>query len=1323
MSNLESIISGLPGFKIADSHFRIGSKIHISDFYYAKRFFQNGFFASRVAFILAKDIADQIENCGKLEDVKKNGLTLVGYEMYSALLLSLVDKFLRIKWNLRPDKLNHNLFEDAQSLKLCKTFNILNTVVIIVPIASTFSTAVKIEHQLIKLFIGLKNKQLPYFIKPHFNVLYVSDGNPNDEISEIERSFGWESKKANEKIIDVKAFYVNDGAQQIRPQKYYLSVSTQWYKVEECLRCHPLDSNAKNDPRKELPLYETDRTAVTPSIIFDVPKGRNIESADLNRVYQIDSNSVKYGHHTRNNRHFLYGINSEEFLDKNLVAVGLWLRGIKESRVFKSQYKETHRVILISACHYSNSAFINLINETLFSASANIIHYDASNDYIQNFKIVYGREIIEADRIYFIDDSLKSGSAFENIYQFVQTSLVSDQNLNSVEESKLGLSGDFSLADNTSLGNRNTPNGIKGCFFLLNKSQPLIYRSVSEKIDDSRQFYAFANLHLYTSLRPDEVSPLQVEEQRYLELAKSCMLDSLRVHFYKQARKLNTEETPEPKVVHSDKAERHLMMLVATHRIYQYFKATDDYKLNNFPAFMQDLNKRTRSPIDGVTKYIYRSELSEIDYAYLKVLTQSPFVQYKPLRTKVFGWVLNMLINFVEELKISLKSETLKYKQFQDLKFLIRRAGLLNSNYLLSKEFLLFIIDIYGKNGIPKLIKQLQGIISGERTGEQMDVLEVLPKDIEDALNKIKEFPVFYTAQIKELLLRNEARAIKIADNVKVLAKENHPRLKQIYRIIKLECWVIVQRFYENISQDPAWKELYLTKKKSYTIEYVNDKIVEFLKKPAIADEHRFRSINLFFEKVARPDALNNSSFLNYLWLKYFIEYDLHKKGAINLDDKADYIMSKLTELFPDYGLPTPGAFLIVNDNTDNAFFAYNKNENDTIELDASKWNTGEMGYFADFLNGRRKGSSRNKNYYRTIVELARNEHGQWEDLYDTAEERDLPELSKDVISGAYNRLLLIRLNKRGPGVRDQKAQGIMGFYYKHITGLMTMTDLDIPGYLLLIRDSLSIFIKNHHENDEFRNWQLTEMKRKMSILSGHGKEMLINIAEREGEKYKQIVYTLLKVQRLLIEKKEEFAQAQRMQITDERILRIFKSFFQVGNRTLEADFFKGLGDMVTQIFSFAEVENREEASKLSVHLDIPDDIEFNFDPDLMEMFCFEIFVNAKKNRWIFLEELRDNYNQLVTSNTVTVGARRVSTNLILRITNTGPALRDGELDKIREKKNIKSYDYSSGIELINTILTEFKLGEMTFDERTITSELKEFIVEITLKENKKDGK
>ncbi|QHS56520.1 hypothetical protein GWR56_13585 [Mucilaginibacter sp. 14171R-50] len=494
MESLVTTVEDLPGFKIQKSHFRIGSKIHITDFYYAKRFFQNGFFASRIAFLLARDIYDRIIETDRLNDVKTNGLTLVGYEMYSVLLLSLVDRFLRAKLHISGDKITHNLFEDAESLNLCKAFNVKRNAVIIVPIATTFSTAIKIEERLKQSWAQNGNSSKLYIFEPHFNVLYISNGPLSDDLGTIEDMFGWDKKRTGEKEIVVRAFFDETSVKKAtRIQRFYLNVPTEWHNIEDCKLCAPVDADENELPLTERALYETDRTAVTPSIIFEPPRGRLFTEEERGRRYNFQGVAIAYGHHMRNNRHFLYAIDTEDFLEKNKIEVEKWLLGLENGEM-KLGLRESDRVIIISTCHYSNAAFINLINERLFAGSANIIHYDPAYDYIQNFRMVYGRELNAANRIYFVDDALKSGSAFEKIYYFL---------------------------DNTLIQTPNVSRGVSGCFFLVNMGQSFTYQSIKKRLVSQQGMYAFANLHLYTSLKHDEVSPLELEEARYLRLSET----------------------------------------------------------------------------------------------------------------------------------------------------------------------------------------------------------------------------------------------------------------------------------------------------------------------------------------------------------------------------------------------------------------------------------------------------------------------------------------------------------------------------------------------------------------------------------------------------------------------------------------------------------------------------------------------------------------------------------------------------------------------------------------------------------------------------------
>ena len=116
MPSVHDEIKKLPGFRISESHFRIGSKIHVSEFYYAKRFFQNSYFASRLGFIIAKEILE--ENADQLEVIKEQGLTLIGYGLYSEYFASLVERFLKRRLPL----VNHDLVSDIDEPVLIKEY-------------------------------------------------------------------------------------------------------------------------------------------------------------------------------------------------------------------------------------------------------------------------------------------------------------------------------------------------------------------------------------------------------------------------------------------------------------------------------------------------------------------------------------------------------------------------------------------------------------------------------------------------------------------------------------------------------------------------------------------------------------------------------------------------------------------------------------------------------------------------------------------------------------------------------------------------------------------------------------------------------------------------------------------------------------------------------------------------------------------------------------------------------------------------------------------------------------------------------------------------
>jgi hypothetical protein len=130
------------GYKIENTHFRLGSKIHIDKFFYAKRVFQNSFFATPLAFLIAKSIQSVILNDSN-KTIEKKNFTVFGYESYSESLVSVIRKLLGDFFG-NEYYFNHNTIStDCTVSRSIET--IQENIFIIVPIASTFSTSIKIK--------------------------------------------------------------------------------------------------------------------------------------------------------------------------------------------------------------------------------------------------------------------------------------------------------------------------------------------------------------------------------------------------------------------------------------------------------------------------------------------------------------------------------------------------------------------------------------------------------------------------------------------------------------------------------------------------------------------------------------------------------------------------------------------------------------------------------------------------------------------------------------------------------------------------------------------------------------------------------------------------------------------------------------------------------------------------------------------------------------------------------------------------------------------------------------------------------------------------
>ncbi|MCI0470027.1 MAG: hypothetical protein L0Y73_00040, partial [Candidatus Aminicenantes bacterium] len=129
-----------PSYTFVAAHIRLGSKIHLEDFFYARRIFQDSFYSLRFALLASIYIKEHIKDWLNKECTENDIITVLGYGLYSELLISHISRFLS---GIHGDwKINHAAIEDTEELKAHG--EIKGKVIIIIPISSTLSTSHKV---------------------------------------------------------------------------------------------------------------------------------------------------------------------------------------------------------------------------------------------------------------------------------------------------------------------------------------------------------------------------------------------------------------------------------------------------------------------------------------------------------------------------------------------------------------------------------------------------------------------------------------------------------------------------------------------------------------------------------------------------------------------------------------------------------------------------------------------------------------------------------------------------------------------------------------------------------------------------------------------------------------------------------------------------------------------------------------------------------------------------------------------------------------------------------------------------------------------------
>jgi hypothetical protein len=746
----------LKGYKISKSHFKLGSKIHISDFFYAKRLFYNSFYASRFAYIIANHIFIELLIKGGRQ--KHEQITLIGYSNYSELLVSNIRRLLN-DWGYA--EIRHDIVLENEKI-LKNATNINDNVLIIIPVSSTFTTSQKIKRILRPLN---KNISFPF---PDINGIVIGNkgfNQPEERFSDnkivsLYQTFGWKTQwlTGHPNTIDVE----HDG--EITTQKFFIGLETEWQPIHNCQYCF----------KEEICLLETERNNVTPDIIFGLPIARKATSdRDFYELLKSkkDRFLISYHHVVKGLNHYYFFVRIGFFLsdsERRQQVIRWLIDTVQQHDDFKENYIQENRIIIVTPSLTSNSGFINLVNQILFQDTATVLQFSAAEDCLQNF-VKFNGPLLSNTKIIFVDDVISTGKTFQMINDYIANALILD--------------------------NRK----IDFCITLFNQAGFFEEQTVEKALGSNMGFQYFAKLNIPPLLRDGSLFPFVVQSAIYEKLSRKATLDMMQIHFKEQQMKFEPLEidlkNEEPKgSLHS------LLHFLIYHEIFNLFegKFQNNYEFE-YANEIVDLLK-SAEPKAAILKKLQDSICSttsiknflrrhpsyefEVEYFIIRIFAEAPFVQYKRMKELVFNWVntkLNVLTDeilicqneslsdtFFECLEFTAgKPRVREFSKYNTFKLLLRLCVKLKINNLFSEKTLLAMKVLLSKLKNEHVYVRHYETVIPENTIFP-DPHKLVP--LNDIKNTRRIFAIglttYYVGLVQELVVEDEAKAIKLIKNV-----------------------------------------------------------------------------------------------------------------------------------------------------------------------------------------------------------------------------------------------------------------------------------------------------------------------------------------------------------------------------------------------------------------------------------------------------------------------------------------------------------------------------------------------------------------------------
>lgn len=468
------------GCKIENTHMRLGSTIHVGEFYEAEILFGNSFFVERFAMMILRHLVKTIDQ-GKISLDQYSGITIYGYANYSEPLVFRMMQLFQKLWEtididyaILERETEDRGFTHIDRIRYSKFFYSVNErkrhfknrgIICVIPISSTLKTNEKMIH-----LFDEENNVLERNILKNYELILVSS---------VKENKYWEKK--GKQVIGKERM-------EIKPYpEFFVEVQLEYLEPLECPLCFPKKA------MDEVPLIEVNAASTIPNQAFGMktavpmtPRQYKISKEEIKKEekkIEAIKQSMLYNHLERGENHFLFYFQTDLLMISKKQEIKEWLKSIKKEKI---QVDAEDYIILVSPSHFSNAGFVEYVNEIVFDGMAVVIRDDIDKEYRCNFRTKYSniksfaKKLKEEDgsksytgkmRFFFIDDAIISGRTFYRSKSLVQSLI--DENYYEEEQKYNVFEGIFVLIDRHSKSSRWQFVGLKG-----------------------ESFYAFRELHI-----------------------------------------------------------------------------------------------------------------------------------------------------------------------------------------------------------------------------------------------------------------------------------------------------------------------------------------------------------------------------------------------------------------------------------------------------------------------------------------------------------------------------------------------------------------------------------------------------------------------------------------------------------------------------------------------------------------------------------------------------------------------------------------------------------------------------------------------------------